>query len=955
MSNASHFPPSVPSLGPESGTQWSGPPGHLRRLLDEHRLAALAESELLDSPPEAAFDRFTRLAAKWLGVPVALVSLVDDHRQFFKSALGLPEPWASRRETPLSHSFCQYGVTTNQPLIVMDAREHPWLKENLAISELGVIAYAGIPLVTDEKQVLGMFCVIDSTPRLWTEDEVSTLRELAAMVGTEIELRARVRALKETEALREADRGLLRSVLDCMADSVVVTATDGSIILSNHAAQRSRPAGMLRPGESGGQFGIFLADGVTPLNATNAPSARALVGDTVRDAEFIRRVPGEPDQVHSVNSSPIRDAAGVVRAAVSVGRDITKSKAAQQTLERNEALLRTVVQNMPNGAVLLFDMDLRYLMADGDQLLASVGYATHDLIGKTLYEVIPHERAEPVAERYRKVLRGEVQEFEVKRGERTFAVTAVPVRHECGVIIAGMTMVYDVTAHKRVQEVLREQTLVFQSTLEHMREGVVMVNTKGEFGVFNQAAKALLGAPSHVKGSSETLAKWRFFEADGRTPMHASEEPIGKALRGEATFPTDVVLRLANDTAPVHLHVTVDPIVDEHNELVGTVAVMHDVTAQRKAEWSARAQAASVELLQGVAEAANSANNARDAFQITLDRVCAFMAWPVGHVYVVHGRLLKSSSIWHDDDPRRFAGFRTQSSAIEFTIDQGMIGQVLGSGLATWLTDLKEESTLLRSESALEAGLNSGFAFPVLIGDEVVAVLEFYSERREEADLGLLSMMANIGTQLGRVVERERARTAAEDRAEAIRSQSIRDELTGLYNRRGFLELARQQLRVAQRERREALLFFVDLNGMKQINDEFGHDEGDRALCDTADVLREIFRIIDVVSRLGGDEFVALMLDADVSQIELFAVRIKQAMATRNAQGFRRYRLSASVGGSPYDAARAQTIESLLAHADTVMYEQKRARRAGLLMSNAPPPPSAPTPSDSAAKSNRDA
>jgi len=897
----------------------------------------LKESELLDSPAEAAFDRFTRLAAKWLGVPVALVSLVDDHRQFFKSAVGLPEPWASRRETPLSHSFCQYGVTTNQPLIVMDAREHPWLKENLAIRELGVIAYAGIPLVTEQEQVLGMFCAIDSAPRQWTDEELATLRELAAMVGTEIELRARVRALKEAEASREADRVLLHSVLDCMEDSVVVTAVDGNVILTNRAAQRARTAEVLRTAESIAKHGMFLADGVTPLNVDKAPSTRALSGESVHDVEFIRRIPGEPDQIHSVNSAPIRDAAGVVRAAVSVGRDVTKAKAARQALERNEALLRTVVQNLPNGAVLLFDMDLRYLMADGEQLLASMGLRTRDLIGKTPYDVVPRERAEPIVDRYRKVLRGDTQEFEVKRGDSVFAVTSVPVRHECGVIIAGMAMVYDVTAHKRVQEVLREQTLVFQSTLEHMREGVVMVNAYGEFGVFNQAAKALLGPPPHADDVAATLSKWRFYEADGRTPMSHGEEPIGKALRGEATLPTDVVLRLADDQPGVHLHVTVDPIVDEHNELVGTVAVLHDVTAQRAAESTARAQASSVELLQGIAEAANSARSVREAFQVALDRVCAFMAWPVGHVYVLYGSVLKTSGWWHDEDPARFAGFRARSSAMEFTIDVPMIGQVLGSGLATWLNDLSDRNAFTRSESAVSAGLNSGFAFPVLIEDEVVAVLEFYSERQEEADLTLLSMMANIGTQLGRVVERERARKAAEDRAEAIRSQSIRDELTGLYNRRGFLELARQQLRIAQREGRQALLFFVDLNGMKQINDGLGHDEGDRALIDTADVLREVFRISDVVSRLGGDEFVALMLDADVSQVDVFAARIRQAMATRNAQGLRRFRLSASVGASPYDADRGQTIESLLAHADTVMYEQKRARRAGLLVSQPPP------------------
>ena len=937
MSNASDLLHPRPSRGLEPGAQLSGPPEHVRRLLDEARLSALHESALLDSPAEAAFDRFTRLAARWLGVPVALVSLVDDHRQFFKSAVGLPEPWASSRETPLSHSFCQYGVTTNEPLIVMDAREHPWLRENLAISELGVIAYAGIPLLTDQEQVLGMFCVIDSTPRKWSEEELSTLRELAAMVGTEIELRARVRALKEAEASREADRVLLHSVLDCMEDSVVVTGTDGGVILTNRAAQRARPVEALRTAESIAKYGIFLPDGVTPLNVANAPSTRALSGETVRDLEFIRRIPGEPDQIHSVNSAPIRDGAGVVRAAVSVGRDVTKAKAAQRALERNEALLRTVVQNLPNGAVLLFDMELRYLMADGEQLLASMGLNTRDLLGKTPYDVVPRERAEPIADRYRKVLRGDPQEFEAKRGDSVFAVTAVPVRHECGVIIAGMVMVYDVTAHKRVQEVLRQQTLVFQSTLEHMREGVVMVNAHGEFGVFNQAAKVLLGAPPRADDIAGTLGKWRFFQADGRTPMPLGEEPVGKALRGEATLPTDVVLRGADDQPAVHLHVTVDPIVDEQNELVGTVAVMHDVTAQRAAESTVRAQAASVELLQGIAEAANSARSVREAFQVALDRVCAFMTWPVGHVYLLHGSMLKTSGWWHDEDRARFAGFRAHSSAMEFTVDVPMIGQVLGSGLATWLSDLSDRSTFLRSDSAIAAGLNSGFAFPVLIEDEVVAVLEFYSERREEADLALLSLMANIGTQLGRVVERERARKAAEDRAESIRSQSIRDELTGLYNRRGFLELARQQLRIAQREGRQALLFFVDLNGMKQINDTLGHDEGDRALIDTADVLREVFRISDVVSRLGGDEFVALMLDADASQVDVFAARIRQAMSSRNAQGLRRYRLSASVGASPYDADAGQTIESLLAHADTVMYEQKRARRAGLFLSQPPP------------------
>ncbi|MEO6603708.1 MAG: GGDEF domain-containing protein, partial [Polyangiaceae bacterium] len=145
-------------------------------------------------------------------------------------------------------------------------------------------------------------------------------------------------------------------------------------------------------------------------------------------------------------------------------------------------------------------------------------------------------------------------------------------------------------------------------------------------------------------------------------------------------------------------------------------------------------------------------------------------------------------------------------------------------------------------------------------------------------------------------------------------------------------------LKLAEREDRPALLFFVDLNRMKQINDELGHDEGDRALIETAEVLSETFRAADVVARLGGDEFVALLLDAQLAQVEIFAARIKHAMATRNAEGKRRYRLSASVGAAAYEAGKHETIEALLVKADALMYEQKRARHAGLLLSLVPPP-----------------
>jgi GAF domain-containing protein len=161
---------------------------------DTDRVSALQATGLLDSDVDPAFDRHARLAAQVLNAPVALVSLVDADRQFFKSCLGLPEPWASQRGTALSHSFCQHAVASREPLIVDDAREHELLRDNLAIRDMGVIAYAGIPLIDPDGHALGTLCVIDSQPRHWTTNQVQLLEDLAASVITEITLARQARA-----------------------------------------------------------------------------------------------------------------------------------------------------------------------------------------------------------------------------------------------------------------------------------------------------------------------------------------------------------------------------------------------------------------------------------------------------------------------------------------------------------------------------------------------------------------------------------------------------------------------------------------------------------------------------------------------------------------------------------------------------------------------------------------
>ena len=152
------------------------------------RLAAL-EQVGLGAAADEGMERLARLVASMLQVPVALVSLVEQDRQVFPGMIGLAEPWATRRQTPLSHSMCQHVTATGHPLILPDAREDERTCNNLAIDDLGVIAYAGMPLTDGQGHVLGSLCAIDTRPRSWSSQELTDLADLAGACSADLRLR----------------------------------------------------------------------------------------------------------------------------------------------------------------------------------------------------------------------------------------------------------------------------------------------------------------------------------------------------------------------------------------------------------------------------------------------------------------------------------------------------------------------------------------------------------------------------------------------------------------------------------------------------------------------------------------------------------------------------------------------------------------------------------------------
>lgn len=268
----------------------------------------------------------------------------------------------------------------------------------------------------------------------------------------------------------------------------------------------------------------------------------------------------------------------------------------------------------------------------------------------------------------------------------------------------------------------------------------------------NAAASEATGVPRNLV-LGKTIAEG-FPEAvpEGIAERFASVVRSGKAADlGEITYSDP---RVREGVFAVAAY----PLPDQCVGLVFT-----NLTKERLRIAAVERKAAFVSLLKNVTSAANEAARAPEAFQRGLDDVCAHTGWPVGHVYrrtSPTGDGLEPTTIWHLDDADRFGEFREATMQTPLGSGVGLPGRVLESGRPAWLLDLQRDDRFPRGKFG-DLGLRAGFAFPVLVGDEVVAVLEFYSPDSKLPDELLLDVMEQIGIQLGRVVERERAMTIA--------------------------------------------------------------------------------------------------------------------------------------------------------------------------------------------------
>ncbi|MBJ7331168.1 MAG: EAL domain-containing protein [Solirubrobacteraceae bacterium] len=334
-----------------------------------------------------------------------------------------------------------------------------------------------------------------------------------------------------------------------------------------------------------------------------------------------------------------------------------------------------------------------------------------------------------------------------------------------------------------------------------------------------------------------------------------------------------------------------------------------------------RREVSTVELLEEVAVAANSANTIEDAYLRCLVLVCEHLEWPVGHVFQPDEKdgSLRSAGIWHVTDQHRYRTFMEATKRVHLQRGVGLAGRVVVTGEPAWINDVRADDGFTRTAQATEAGLVGGVAFPIKVGDRIVGVIEGFSSTRISQSRRVLRILNQLGVQLARVIERDLHQRDLAHRA-------MHDELTGLPNRALLLERAAEAQNRARLSGQPLALLLLDLDNFKLTNDALGHESGDRMLTAVGERLATGMRPTDLVSRFGGDEFAILCEGLEnEEEAETLARRIHFLLQQQVTVDDRWMSVSASVGiaiGRGREAA-----EDLLRDADTAMYAAKRRGR----------------------------
>lgn len=809
---------------------------------EAQRIEALLEYKILDTPNETAFDDLTRLASYICGTPIALVSLVDTNRQWFKSKVGL-----EALETPRDIAFCAHGILQPDVFIVPDATADERFATNpLVTSDPNIRFYAGVPLTNPEGHTLGMFCVNDYVPRELSPEQIEALRILGRQVIKQLELRRNLANLTlATKNRKQAQKGHkeffkkvaggfgLASVILALIGTVSYRSTTELIATSNQVEKSQEKitkleeiVSELKDAETG-QRGYLLTGNESYLEPylsalTAVPQEikilKNITGDNLNDQKRINIL--EPlitaklteleETIELRRRKGLKSALQVVQTdkgkfLMDDIRNITHQMENEEKklLKQHSAAAKVSAHN--TGWILKFSICLGFI------ILAVVYYLIYSEFNqrKWVEESLKKERnfISAVVDTVGALVivldpQGQIVRFnsaceqitgysfdevrgrhfwnlfllpeEVASVKATFAQLQAgqfPNHHENywltrdgsrrliswsnSVIIDNQGAIeyiigtgIDITDRQQAESELQKERELLKIVLDNIQAGIVACDPQGTLTLFNQTAREFHCLPETEILAEQWAEHYNLYLPDGKM-MQKEDVPLFQALQGKRVYNCELMI-VPKQGAKRTLLASGQAIIDAEGRNQGAVVAMHDISDRKRAEQHLNAQYLTNSVLA-------ASNTTKEAAPRILQAICESLDWDLGEIWLIdqQANVLHCLEVWQRKSTQM--PFEAVTRQTTFAWGVGLPGRVWANFEPIWMHDVTQDRNFSRTKLAAQAGLHTGFGFPIYSENQTLGVMTFCKQDSQQPDDELLRTITSIGSQVGQFIKRKQA------------------------------------------------------------------------------------------------------------------------------------------------------------------------------------------------------
>lgn len=596
----------------------------------------------------------------------------------------------------------------------------------------------------------------------------------------------------------------------------------------------------------------------------------------------------------------------------------TSQKQTEKKLAKSEELYRLIAEST-SDVITLQDFNLKATFTYVSPSMKNVaGYESEELLGKSPFDFIHTDDRKKLFLLLKKYMNAKVKKL--LTGKESTITERIEYRFKdkernwrdfqsTGDIV-GNTLLFitrDITESKKSEEIIKQSEKKYRTLFEDMPGVYYRADRKGNVIMINPPGVKLLGYNSPKEIIGKNLAKdLYYFPEDRKSLLEELKKRKGSVKDHEVTLKK-------RDGTPVIVSTSSHYYYDKEGNIAGVEGIFLDITERKQNE---KLQ----EVLYNISKAANS--------PISLGQLYKTIHQELGNIMDTTNFFIALTD--YQKDEVYFPYFVDEKDEdfpiINFSETNSLTIYVIKTDQPL-LADYKKLKKMVAQREVNIVGTITDksiwLGVPLKVEDRVIGAMavqsytnsKLYSEKD-------IKIMEFVSSQIATAIERKRME-------EELKRLAHYDTLTGAYNRGYGLELLQRQLKLSKRDKSPLLLAYSDLDNLKDINDEFGHKEGDRAMVQVAKLFKSILREVDIITRMGGDEFLLIFLDSSLNEIPIIRKRLSKELARLNQISKKPYKIGFSTGFSNYDPANPQSMDELIRIADQKMYEEKKRKNKG--------------------------